>query len=233
MESNNNPGQGGEVSPNTSTPVAAAPSAIPSPAEPLAAGLNREQTTMLGWIDEDEASGKMTKEQAQQARKETVGQDFQPAKDSRSPEEKIFDSTWPSARPEDFSFPRYENENLTAEQKAADLGARKMLSAAGFTREMGSHLATVADRFMIESHEWTPDQRTLYQRSSMLQLENVYQGALQANLALARSFVEQWEQRCPGVRAFLEKTGLGDHPQVIGQIVNHARRLSTRGSKQK
>jgi hypothetical protein len=218
--------QSGDVNPTA--PVAA----IPSPAEPLAAGLNREQTTMLGWIDEDEASGKMTKDQAQQARKETVGQDFQPVKDLRSVEERLFDSTWPAARPEAYSFPRYQSENLTAEQKAADLGARKMMSAGGLTAEMGSHLATVADRFMIESDGWGPEQRTLYQRSSMLQLENFYQGDLAGHLNLARDFVNRWDQRCPGVIDFLEKSQLGDNPQVISQLISHALRLKQRGSKQ-
>src|SRR5688500_14465436 len=105
---------------NTPAPSAAPVTAIPSPAEPLAAGLTHEHKTILSGIDADEASGAMSKEQAQQARREVLG--HEPTPDGRTSEEIAFDSTWPAARPEAYSFPRYESENLTAEQKAADLG---------------------------------------------------------------------------------------------------------------
>jgi hypothetical protein len=222
METTNS-AQSGDV--NTSTPVS-------TPTEPVVAEqLSREQTTALGWVDEDEASGAMNKEQGQQARREILGRDVPPVKDARTPEEKAFDTQFPAAKPEEFSFPRYDNDDLTPEQKAFDLGARKMLAAGGFTKQIGSHLATLADRFMTESHEWSPEKRELYQRSSMLQLENVYQGELKANLDLARNFVQEWDRRCPGVKAFLQESQLGDHPFVIGTIVNHCQNRATRGKR--
>jgi hypothetical protein len=211
---------------NNGTAAAAGDSATTSPSAPV---LSAEHTTLLGWIDSDEASGAMSKEQAQQARREVTGEDIQPVKDARTPQEKLFDAQWPPAAPEAYNFPRYDDpENITKEMTAGDKMARNWLSTGLWPKEEGSYAAKECNRVAEEIEGFTDSQHELYQRTEMNKLTCIWREDTAKNIAIAVDYVRDLDKKTGGTLIPFLNSGVGNSSALTILIYSQAQRLAVR-----
>jgi len=215
-----------EVTLNTN-PNPSAPNPAPNGQE----GPSPEQTTVANWLREDFNAGKMTADQFAEAMQELTGQEDTQA-DTRTESQKEFDSAFPPAQPEHYTFPpSAPGEQATPEMRAADLTTRTWLSTALFSREHGSALAAEVDRTARRIEHFTPAQHELFARSERLVLEKVWGADTQKNLSIAKAFVREVAEKHPQIIDFLDQTGLGNSSGVIIGLYHQAERLAARNGE--
>jgi hypothetical protein len=226
MELNN--GTAGQVSPNTSTPVAAAPSAAGTN-QPLSG----EESQMAEMILSDLAKKLMSPETADVSLQESIGKrlsDF--AEDTRTPEERQFDKDFPAAKSHEIQWPHTE-EATTPAYNAVRNEVNGRFIDAGMTADTASYIIKEADAFGYRSERWSAEEFTLYARSEMAKLECLFGTQTAAKIETARKLIQTIEAKRPGLVDLLERTGLGSNSGVILQSVNHAERLAYRNGLKK
>lgn len=215
---------------NTPQTAPAQPTTNPQSMTGLVDVAETNKKTFASWVDADEASGRMTKEQAAQARRE-IGVGETPV-DPRSAEQKTLDAqNGPPAQPHEYNLTGLfhgvpEQEAVTSAKLVGS-----WLSTAGFDRDRGTSAAKIADRVARQLEGKTEAERELHRRSSMLALERQYGAALKEKLNLAREFVRMVDRKSPGLLAYLDETGVGNDPLFVSLIVSQAERYAARNGK--
>jgi hypothetical protein len=208
-----------------------APSATPStPAEPVAgvAELNREQTTMIGWIREDLAAGKMTQEQADEAIREATGQDPKDIlSDKRSDSERAYDLAFPKAAASDIPWPHTE-ETTTPQYDSFRNQVNGYMVDAGLTKDSAGYILKLADNFGYQSERWSDEDHVVFGRAEMARLTALWGSQTDARVNMARQMVDKLETARPGLKALLIESGLGNHAGLILELAQHCERLSKR-----
>jgi len=117
-----------------------------------------------------------------------------------------------AASAKDYFIPRAEGAN--PEQAAAfDQSARQWLVAAGYDSRTGTEMAKLLDESLR-----TPVEH----EAGVKALRQAWGDSYETRVAMARRLVAHVEQQAPGLRRFLEETGLGSHPHVVAQLSSHA-----------
>lgn len=209
----------------STTPNPTAPNPVPNGQE----GPSPEQATVANWLREDFNAGKMTADQFAEAMQELTGEEDTQGPDTRTDSQKEFDSAFPPAKPEHYTFPpAAPGEQMSPEMRAAEMTTRSWLSTGLFSREHGSALAVEVDRVARKIEHFTPAQHELFARSERLVLEKVWGADTQKNLSIAKAFVREVAEKHPQIIDFLDQTGLGNSSGVIIGLYHQAERLAAR-----
>ena len=220
------------IDPNTPTPAAPIPTSPVTPASGPQAELTPAQAeTMISWIKEDLAAGKITPEAATKAFGQLGATAEQLAQDSRSDEVKALDAHFPAAKPEEFLI-RYGEPGrepiMTPEMKQFDTTARTWLSEAQFPRELGNSLINTVAKVAQHTRVMTPDQLESYASSEFAKLEQVFGATLDDKLRAAGRMVEELERKQPGLKNLLRSKGLGDNAMIASLLIQQAERYWAR-----
>ena len=217
------------LTPDASTDAA---SPIPAPAPTGQDAPSHEHTTMMEWLKQYHAAGRLSDADLATALEEMNEPSDAPAADTRTSAQKEHDAVFPPAKPEQYDFPQHvDAERMTPDMKAADAMSRGWLSTALFSKEHGSALATIADRVAAEIEHHSPEQHALYARSQKILLENMWGQDTDKNMATAKAFVLRSAKKSPELLHMLNETGLGDSAIIISQLFNQAERLMSRNGE--
>jgi hypothetical protein len=217
----------------TADQTATTPSSVSaSPAQPNggAPELTTEQTTMMGWLKDDHAKGRMSDTELATALQELTGEDLQQsAPDTRTPEQLQHDSQFPPAKPEHYTLPQYDDpEHITPAMTAFDATARGWLATGLFPKEHGSAIAKEANRVAAQLEHYTEGQHELFRRTEMATLSKIWGADTAKNLAMARAFIREVGEKSPQLIEMLDRTGIGNSASIVIQCFHQAERLHAR-----
>lgn len=192
--------------------------------------LSQEQQTMVGWLQDCHATGRMNDAELDTALHQVTGRGReQLTDDTRTPEQKSFDRDFPAAKPHEYLLPSPEDPTrITPEEKALNQAAREWLAAGRFTREHGSSLAKEVANVAQKLEHFTDAQHEEYQQTEMAALSRVWGANTQKNLAITKAFVQELGAKHPQLIEMLNATGAGNSSRVIVQIFHQAERLMVR-----
>ena len=191
---------------------------------------------MVDWIREDLATGRMTQAHVNQALDDLnvpLDQRTAPA-DVRSDEQKLIDSQFPVARPEEiriaYADPGQAAPQMTPELKQFDQSARSWIVGAEFPANLGNSLVTAISKVAQQTKSMTPDQLESYGLVEYDKLIRAYGGEdkLQEKLQQAAVMIHELDKKQPGLKNLLRSKGIGDNALVVAQIIGQSERYWTR-----
>jgi hypothetical protein len=213
------------AAPSTPAPTAPPPSTAPSTMEPQAEISPAQAATMAEWAKQDLANGKITAEQAEKIFTDLNTPLEQRAPDSRSDEEKLLDTQFPTAQPRDYTI-RYgrpgEDVKETPELKAFDQNARGWLSAAGMPKNIGDSLVNAIAKTAQATQRMSASELETYGAREFEKLQKAHGPALEEKLNAAGRMVEALEAKQPGLKNLLKSNGIGDSAMVANMLIAHA-----------
>ena len=183
-----------------------------------------ESDTMVGWIKDDLAKGKMSPDQATKAFDDLKASPEQRAPDTRSEDERTLDRLSPVAKPEEYLI-QYDHldplKPIPNEVRAFDTAARTWLSDAGTPREIGNSLVHAVDRAAKATGHMSDAECEHYGNAQYTILEKTYGADLEKKLQRAGEMVQELEKKTPGLNALL-KSGIGDNAIVASLLIQQS-----------
>lgn len=113
-------------------------------------------------------------------------------------------------------------EVLTPEQEHADMQARGWLSAAGLSAQDGTSLAQYARERIGQLRDMSAEGWQAEGARTWAHLNQIYGPEAQAKLDKARQLVQHVEIQNPGLREFLEVSGLGNDALMTMRMIEIA-----------
>jgi hypothetical protein len=111
---------------------------------------------------------------------------------------------------------------LNEDEQAADGNFRHWLHSAGVSKSKGEFLAEVAQKEAPRFAAMSPEQRAAHGEQVLQQIMRLPDGA--AKLEAAVRLVDEIERVRPGLKAWLEHTGLGNSYELVATLAQHAHR---------
>lgn len=222
----------GSTTNNAEVPASpSTPSVTVAPSQQAA--LTPEQSQqMAGWIKADQASGKMTPEQASKAFEELGVPLDQRGPDTRTDEQKELDRHFPQAKPEEYRIsyagPGEDPLPMTPELKQFDTAARTWLSEAGTPREVGNSVVNAIAKTAQLTKGMNDAQLDRYADAEFIKLQRAYGPSLEAKLREAARMVEALDAKQPGLKNLLRAKGIGDNAMVASLLIQQAERYWAR-----
>ena len=169
------------------------------------------------------ASGRMSKEQMD-LELQKDGIPF-PSIESlnQTPVAREIDAAFPPAKPEHYDIPN-QNQNLDIKTVLKnDSQFRDWLSKAGFTKQIGSYIASEIESNRVRYETMTSGEKTLWERSEAIKLENIFKNETENKVGLGMKLISELEQKSPGITKFLKSNGA--NANVMINIIKQAERL--------
>ena len=217
-----------------------------------------ESETMMGWLREDVASGKLSPEAGAKAFeqlgvpvqlpaerdagdpkvwKDVFGRLGMPEADNRSAEQQQLDKHFPAAKKEDYII-QYDTPGAPPMDpmqqhnlKQFDQTARAWLSHAGFPREIGNGLVNQIARVVEKTTGMNESQLEAYGQAEFTKLEQAYGKDLDAKLQTAARMIDELDKKTPGLKNLLKTKGIGDNAMVVNMLIDQARRWEIRNRR--
>ncbi|MEK6578876.1 MAG: hypothetical protein AABZ55_06590, partial [Bdellovibrionota bacterium] len=119
------------------------------------------------------------------------------------------DQGFPPAKPEDFQMPLLveSGAEYTHTTHQFDKAARGWLSAAGFTKEIGSFIAQETSNVAGRYRQMSDLDRSLFAQDEEKGIRAVFGDKADQRIKLAQQLVQELEKQSPGLVAVLEETG--------------------------
>ena len=210
----------------------AQPAQSAAPAQPNggAPELTPHQVTVMGWLKDDHAKGRMSDAELNTALQQLTGKGAeQLTPDTRTPEQQEYDRHFPPAKPAHYELPLHDDhEHMTPEKTAFDNTVRGWLATGLFPREHGSAIAKEAHRVAAKLEHYTEGQRELFRRTEMATLSKIWGADTAKNLSMARAFIREVAEKSPQLVEMLNRTGIGNSAAIVIQCFHQAERLNAR-----
>jgi hypothetical protein len=153
------------------------------------------------------------------------------APDATKPEgDAIADPFFQPGKPEEFKLPPLDLPSATETVRVAET-VRGWLSTAQLPADVGSSLAGMVHNYVTKNPDYENRSDVARQTEQIVtrsRIEKHWKGDTAKNVALAVQLVNEIEAKRPGLKAFLEKTGAGNDPNLIIRLGEHAKRLAAR-----
>jgi hypothetical protein len=218
------------ATPATGAPTPTTPTAPATPVEPYTP-VRMSPSDAAKWIEvekENLAKGTITPEEAARRFDALGATPEQRGPDTRTPEQRLIETHFPVARPEDYriayALPGQPWLPLTKEQQQFDGLARGWLVDAEFPASIGNGLIETISKVAQQTKAMTPDQLESYGQAQYRLLESVYKDQLEDKLNAAGRMVVALDKKTPGLKNLLRSKGLGDNAEVASLLIHQAER---------